>query len=606
MGTRAWVVLGIALVAVCGVGAPPAEGGRSNGTAPPSTVAQASTSPSLPAGDVAEAERLGTLIAAADDGSVEAAIEALARAGVAVYSDDTSSILRPIEAPQSPLRLLRFQVAGLVAQRTASIDLNTLTTTSEPIPLAHLLAGYVANGQTFGAELSRVLMSGQGLRRPSMLVFPGLTLVIFTADVLTPQSASGSLPGNRAALNAWLAPVGSGSGFCADLQAFLNDTLSALSDAAQAITNEVPVLGPILSFAGDLLGLGAEAIVELTGSAAFIDGFKKAAAIVGILVVAVSAMQPWQVEVDPSEPFPHHAISGEAPVTGRFTATVATSGDPFDVIRPCAEIAGIQLPDAETAVGAPVTWAAIQGIGEHLLEVGRDDVVAANGTAAFDYELQDELASVHSYGSEQTAVAQVRATVTRAGPDLIAQLADAVFGTGLLGGVIGDLLGPTLIADADAALNKILALADPQGVGTALVSYHVAQPAHFTWLYQVPTSMTTLTGESCNGLEGPWQVTVVTVASPSIGGGGGTGTGTFTLPGGDQPGHLLVNVPITLTAIDVTGIHIYDMTVTVSAGEPVTLVFDGTLTAATAFGDYTEEATITGAVTFGGQCANQP
>jgi hypothetical protein len=144
-----------------------------------------------------------------------------------------------------------------------------------------------------------------------------------------------------------------------------------------------------------------------------------------------------------------------------------------------------------------------------------------------------------------------------------------------------------LIAEADAALTKILELADGPGVGGLNVSFHEAQPAQFDILFDCHDSRTKITGHSCNGLEGPWTVTIDTVGESDIVSGGGSGSGTFKLVGGTGPGTLEITHDVVINGVQ--GSHQYVLTVTPLDGvQGVTLTFQGTTTAYTPAGPFSQ------------------
>jgi len=554
------------------------------------------------------------------------AIDVLTRTGVQIYQDDAQTQYPGPSGPPSPLHLLQYQVANLThGGGIAATDLDGLVPMPEgDPPFSSLVAGYVAKAKTPGAGFSRGLMRGQELRRPATLVFPKLTLALFLADVLPRgTSASASASAARSGGGPADGPPGGGSdalmpfssysalqlnqaGFCADLKSFLTGTINAILSVVSEITNHIPIIGTIVSWAGALLGLGADAISQLLNTVPFIKALKKAIAIVGILVMSVSALQPWHVDVMANPAFLHYRVEGNPDVTGLFRATVATGSDPLAVVRPCADLAGINLPPAETAVGAGVKWVPIQGVGEHAFETAHDDAVKEGNIADWRFRMQSEPASVHKHGSEETAVLQVRAVVHRGTVDVVSKLANELFGSNVLSTFVGKILGPALINQANQAVTKILKLSDAGGIGTALVSFHAVQVARFEAHFDDKYFDRSITGESCNGLEGPWTVTFDATGKGILTGSHGSGDGSFTLPGGEGPGHLHMKFPVHVEAGGVSGngAHVYDLTVTLLEADQPALRFEGTFTAITPAGPFPGHGQFKAQVTFGGTCSH--
>lgn len=559
--------------------------------------------------------RLAGVLRAGGDDAVDAAIEAFARAGVPTY-DEERTLVRHVAEPTSGLRFLRFQVATMARSAGgdgipgAQLDVLAPFDAEHP-PLSALLAGYVAEVDSFGARLSRRLLEGQDLHLPQSVLFPRLVLALFVADLLPdaertpPESvAAGGAPAAVAAVGL----EAGGGGVCGQIRDFLDDTLEAIRDAAEAITGG-GILLAILDFAGNVVGLAAKAILDLVDNIPFITALKRAVALVGTLVSVSAAIEPWRVDVTADPEITHLQVEEEPEIEGAFRAVVVPGPDPLEGVRPCAELVGIDLPPAEETTGAPVAWEVLAGFDEHAVETGREEEVGPDGSAGLGFLMQSEPAPVHRTGTrtgaESSATLLVEARVERGTVNLVRDLAEAVFGEGVLDGVVGQILGPDLIDRADDAVAKILELSEARGAGVVLVTYHEPQAARFSSVNKGHPASWTFEGVSCNGLEGPWGVDVEVRGNGVLSGMAGSGTGSFTLPDGTGPGTFTATVSASGFPAGEIGDALYefDMEVTVRDGDPVVLEFEGGVIVTTRFSSTRERhPTFEGPVRFGGDC----
>jgi hypothetical protein len=237
----------------------------------------------------------------------------------------------------------------------------------------------------------------------------------------------------------------------------------------------------------------------------------------------------------------------------------------------------IELPDAR-GVGSTASWTT-SGLPDLGVETERETTFDATGTSHLRWVTGREDSAD---GTAIQGTVQATVIVDLDARQKLLELWTASFGAALdkslaLFPAVTVLL-PQL-ANTAAFNNAAL---PPAGSASVLVTHHeVAEPAHFTWTYENPGySTTTFTGESCNGLEGSWHVTVTSVLNGGGLAGNGTGSGTFLLPAGEQPGHLRIEHPVVITAPATgNGTHTYDLTVSVQETENVTLQLDGTATA---------------------------
>ena len=488
-----------------------------------------------PTDDPQAAARLAASLAATSspDERERAVSEALARAGIATSTLD-GQLLQPVGGPSSAITVAQLQLHNLVPNGdgvlASSLDAVTPAFTKLPPP-SILLASYVAAADTFGAELARELMAGVDLTRPADVVYPTLVLALFEGELTL---GSGSEPTSAGLRSGFNAP----SGFCVELKSFLTGTVDALATAVDSIIANVPVLGwfvEALSYAVDVLLYPLEALAELVKDALFINELTAAAGIIGTVIMMASTLQPWDANLEASPSSMHYALEGDAATSGAFELHLTANSDPLADVRPCADLAGISLPAADTSDGTAVTWELDDDFATHLVETQRDGA-ASGGVAALRYETGTESAWAHSNGEEQSAIVNVSVTADRAVVELIGKLYDELFDGSQVALLIKRLLD-SWIDDADAAVNKLLGLAVGTRSSATTVSWHDMPSMRFdvSWdpTYENGYRVWSWSGTSCDGPEGPWFMTLsVNGTAPPLENASGTGDTSFTIDSG--------------------------------------------------------------------------
>jgi hypothetical protein len=287
--------------------------------------------------------------------------------------------------------------------------------------------------------------------------------------------------------------------------------------------------------------------------------------------MTASALQPWTVALEAVPTATEYQVEGGPDVVGAFRLVADAGHDPLEAVRPCAEIAGVDLPEKETSDGAPVAWETSSAFTTHAAETGRDGVIT-DGAAELTYRTHSEVAWIHEHGAAHEASIAVTASAERPVVEVVKKLADYLFDQAKLSGIIRDLLGP-LVADADVALNDLLGLAIGERTASATVTYHEAVSASFevAWdpAYENGYRVWSWTGTSCDGPDGPWEVELrVTGIQAPLDHVSGSGDTTFTLAGG--AGHFETSFPVTGFPLDVTNTYMYDTEIT---GDETTLTF---------------------------------
>ena len=226
MKSRTWAFLLVlvVLVGACATGpstpaatSPSAGAGTAvAGTAVAARLAPTGATAPIDPAAWALADRLTAANYTAD--TTSAMVAALARAGIATYSDSSSlSPEVPLTAAASPLALLDFQAHALAVgvwtgASWSGSELDGLMPipagSTDAAPASVLLASYVAAVDSPGAALSRAVMAGQNLLNPPTVRFPALVLFLFASDLATGGGQVG--PAARQPI-----PVGGGAGWLA-------------------------------------------------------------------------------------------------------------------------------------------------------------------------------------------------------------------------------------------------------------------------------------------------------------------------------------------------------------------------------------------------------
>ncbi|HUH07612.1 MAG TPA: hypothetical protein VML96_07385, partial [Egibacteraceae bacterium] len=350
------------------------------------------------------------------DRNVAAAIDVLARSGVATYADsDDEQPLRPVAAPASPLALLRDQVRAMALEASAGggipgTELDALFEPDEELPPAsYVVAGYVKEADTPGAELSRRLMGDQQLERASEVAYPQLVLVLFTADVIreraTPAGGTAAehagltpAPGRGGRPMAMVAPVPPppppvadqvGSGPCSAVQNFIDTALRSVFDALRL--GESGGVGGFFAAIWNFVVSALEVVVTRlikTVTQKVVDMIARVAAVVGTVATVVSAIRPWTVKVA-GEPFTRekgivNVMPGQQ---GALVARVDLGGlDEWPAwAQDCATAAGQPLPNLRPE-GAPVLWGDVIQNPPGLVTVnGAGSILDGQGSARLDF-----------------------------------------------------------------------------------------------------------------------------------------------------------------------------------------------------------------------------
>ncbi len=510
--TRAAAVLAIALLVWGCAASPSTPAAASPGLGTSRTVAArlAPNGATAPIDDAAWAlaDRLTAASYTADNTS--AMVAALARAGIATYSDPSSVTPEaPLTAAASPLQLLDFQThalavgiwtgatwSGAELDRVVPVPAGNTTIASASV----LLASYVAAVDSPGAALARAVMAGQDLLDPPTVRFPALVLVLFASDLGTAggQVAAPSPSPSAAALDTsreiasvanpadgrgFVLPADPVGGICSNAANWLQSKIDALFDALKLAEPSNPfgkIFATIWNFAVTVLQKFAEGLIT-TVTGAVLDGIRSIAATISGVAEEIVSFLPYGVDVEVSGGS-NAAFNGadftlgDGPLPGAYVATITAADIPKwpAILQDCANVAKIALPDFSSK-NVPITWGpiAIEPAGGALLAGNKPGQVAdqtdSTGVATWAFTVSPDPGKT---GEDRTQSDEMPVTAHRPELDKLRNaLTNALLGFVpqlLRNFVKQEILQPTVEKLQDN-VNPIL---DARGTGYAFLHYH--------------------------------------------------------------------------------------------------------------------------------------
>lgn len=331
------------------------------------------------------------------DDAIDAAIGILARSGIGTYeSPGAVAPILPIEGAESPVRLLRDQVRAMALEAWGSggilgADLDELVP-AEPdlVPASWLVAGYVEDGDTRGAEVARLLVGRQDWGRSEWVVFPQLALILFTSDMALDAMAQAGVareaPGPAAVAMAAQVRTAQGD-LCAAASDFIDSAISRVFEALKLTESEGVggLFSSIWNFAVSIAEGVARAIVKAF-SETVLSFIGHVAAVIGIVVQAVSFVRPWTVSVSVTPGGLSKGLNAPGE-PGQLVARVDLGGydDWPPILKSCAKAIGRELPNLKPE-GATVTWGPIlQRPGGLVVPGAQEPRLGASGAARWDF-----------------------------------------------------------------------------------------------------------------------------------------------------------------------------------------------------------------------------
>jgi hypothetical protein len=437
------------------------------------------------------------------DSTVDAAINILAGSGVGTFEGpDSAEPLTAVSEPVSPLVLLRDQVRAMALEANAvggipGDEIDALVEIDETLaPPSYILAGYVVEAETEGAELARQLMGEQDWSEAPLLVFPQLVLVLFTADVVRERMAEAEAGNGQGAPwakaprvvgrpIAMVDPSVSGpagpiavasSGPCSAVQNFINNALRRVFDALRL--GESGGIGgffaKIWNFVVNTLEKVITALVKAV-TQPVLDLIAKVAAVVGMVSVVISAVRPWTVTVRPDPPVTEKGTNVRPPDHGGLITSVDSGGmDEWPAwAEDCARAAGQPLPSLK-AEGAPVHW---EPLLQSPLDLASEDAhevqLDAAARARLDYTTLidpiDEPYDTHA------GMIWTRVTLERQEIKQLANIVETQLLSALPGFVVDAIYAPLLKPEVDRIMARLSRLLTVSAWGKATVLFHVQQ-----------------------------------------------------------------------------------------------------------------------------------
>lgn len=304
--------------------------------------------------------------------STDDLVSVFAAHGIGTYED--ASARTPVKdvTDAGPTKVLRWQVETMARQVGAGTgysgnQLDDLIG-EKNLPVSAVIAAYLTVQPTSTAKAAAALMGEQDYRHlADRIVYPQAVITLFVNDI-TRDAAARLKSGETFQQSSFTSSSGyvvkpalafAEDGICTHATNFLTNSINALVDTlkAAASTGFWGVLVKIWNTAVEIAGSIAKAIVK-TLTEPVLALMRKAAMILAVLTSASSLLDPWSLDVNAS---PDPASYGIAPAAGTeidAIAHVSTAVDftwPNDV-KDCAAVAGVTLPDPDSAKGSPITW----------------------------------------------------------------------------------------------------------------------------------------------------------------------------------------------------------------------------------------------------------
>ena len=452
--------------------------------------------------------------------AIDALVEVFARSGIAVFDDAITQPLTPPAVPASPLSFQRSQLAPLVAELAtgssrpageydALFPQKTLEGDVAP-SVGELLVGYYGSAVSPGAAFSKAYfdrlltddlrIGAADLPAPAILISllageilaefdeatsksavsrKGSHPIAFSPAVMAFGQASGtSLPGLPEIppipeiVTAPLPPI-EGSTICGMAQSFVSIVMQRIFSvlkAAEAVKS-IPIIGGILGVLVEGVKIGLNVITKAVDAllAPVMGVIRAISAGLAVASMLIGTLSPWTVTLDLRPPRNRFGIDAEV-VTGEI-GIIAGGWDQIDfppVIRECASLAGIQLPNP-TSADAPVTLAALQSV--PLITLDTPDLRLDNqGQATASYVTQNESAD-QAKGPQAIGIVWVSAVIEREDLKRLRQsLFDLLFSQlpDLIANIVRPLVGPVM----DQLTDRLLQLVRVSGSQPLFVTYH--------------------------------------------------------------------------------------------------------------------------------------
>ena len=422
-----------------------------------------------------------------------AVLSALASAGIAVVQNPGDSPLVPVAQPASPLQFLEAQVRGIALEAWArggssgaDLDATVLVPSDAPLT-SSILAGWLAASDTPRGRLGRALMAGQDVTDPTTLVYPGLVLSLFSADII---DAAGPAVSDRAGLatvasRPGLVHAGSGAaaaaaGICSSVQQFIDNVIETVFSALKVRLPASGVGKVVVSIWNWLVDRGAELVRSLIKSleAPVTAVIRLVAGTLAEVVQTVAALLPYQIKVTA---VPGHVTLPPDPEPGEkgeFDVQVTAEGSPDwpPILADCATDSGITLPTFRPE-GQKVDWGPLTSEPPNLvLKQVADPALDASGRAHLTFQTKTESPDV-AQGEPHDVLVNLKVTIERDDVKQAEQRVERAL-TNDLPPIVKDVVGAAFAPLVAGLEQRIGLLLNPRDGGALFVTYHtkVATP----------------------------------------------------------------------------------------------------------------------------------
>jgi uncharacterized protein YggT (Ycf19 family) len=435
---------------------------------------------------------------ALDDSELQRVIAALADSGVAVYATpaDSSALVEvpdpgPMELTIDQLRpmvreamigggILGYDLDALVSDRELAGNAPGTAYERKPrlleidgdqvIPPSLLLATYLAETESPGADLMRTFLPDISTEQPVTQLYPSLGLMLFSAELARDHARAAALApaGVRA-----LMPLAAQGGICSEITGFIDRTINALFSAL-TVDLGPSLIGQILSglinniIQGGRIPIKA-AIDSLTKPV--LDVIRDVAGVLGMVATAVSAIRPWTLQLTPKPAATRLAIGAEPGLLGEVSLAVDLGGfDEWPVhVADCAAQSGVPLPPLKPE-NARCNWT-VTGSRPDL--VFSDDLPPALDKAAKAVMKYHTLSESEDTAKGKAVTGWVTVTASVARPeidDLKKTITNLLFAQ--LPAIVNQFVRPIIGPVVDQLLGKLASLTDSRSTAVFAVVYH--------------------------------------------------------------------------------------------------------------------------------------
>lgn len=402
----------------------------------------------------------------APSGSSEGLRDALEVAGIRVIDD-------PADSPGQGLELWSYQVDNMEREIDDGAgflgsQLDELVGAPGGMPFSYLVAGWLDAAPTPAAEQALGLMGDQDWTQAPSLVFPSAVLVLFVADGV---QASGGAEGTAMA-NARLASYAQ-AGVCSTLAGWVNRALSFIFDALKVEVDGTggffDWLGIIWNAAVDLVQGIVEGLIEAL-TAPIVELIASGLAVIGTLSIVASLLQPWNLDLEPSNAVTRFALTGAPNVQESVVAT-ADPGYEFEwpgYLEDCASVAGLTLPNPTDAEGSDILWKE-QGFPELGSVTELEQTLDTENSATLDWVTAREDSDE---GEEQFGTVSIHASVDLGQIEELKTMLTTLITGSIPSGPFSGLVASVFEALTEPIFDTLTDLVRIKGTTSVTVIYH--------------------------------------------------------------------------------------------------------------------------------------